>query len=78
MRFARQKEVTRAYRSSSHESTRLHSPGPGTLVGLYLSAKKANCEIRLVNLSEPVRDLPGLSDLWSVFEACGRAGTRLN
>ena len=77
MRFARPKEVTRAYRSSSYEMTRLDSPGPATLVGLYIAAKKATCEIRLVNLSKPVRDLSALSNLSSVLEACGRSGTRL-
>jgi anti-sigma B factor antagonist len=59
------------------EITRMDSAGLGTLVALYISAKNANCEIRLVNLSKPVRDLLGLSNLLSVFEACGRSGTRL-
>jgi anti-sigma B factor antagonist len=59
------------------EITRLDSAGLGTLVALYISAKNADCEIRLVNLSKPVRDLLGLSNLLSVFEACGRSGTRL-
>jgi len=58
------------------EITRLDSAGLGTLVGLYISAKNANCELRLANLSKPVRDLLGLSHLLSVFEACGRSGTR--
>lgn len=56
--------------------TRLDSAGLGALVALYISAKNANCELRLVNLSKPVRDLLGLSHLLSVFEACGQAGTR--
>ena len=59
------------------EVTRMDSAGLGTLVALYISAKNANCELRLVNLSTPVRDLLGLSNLLSVFEACGRSGTRL-
>lgn len=58
------------------EITRLDSAGLGVLVGLYISAKNANCELQLVNLSKPVRDLLGLSHLLSVFEACGQAGTR--
>lgn len=58
------------------EISRLDSAGLGVLVGLYISAKNANCELRLVNLSKPVRDLLGLSHLLSVFEACGQAGTR--
>jgi anti-sigma B factor antagonist len=59
------------------EVTRMDSAGLGTLVALYISAKNANCELRLVNLSKPVRDLLGISNLLSVFEACGRSGTRL-
>ncbi|MGH9713679.1 MAG: STAS domain-containing protein [Candidatus Acidiferrales bacterium] len=59
------------------EITRMDSAGLGTLVGLYISAKNANCELRLVNLSTPVRDLLGLSHLLSVFEAQGSCGTRL-
>jgi len=59
------------------EVTRMDSAGLGTLVALYISAKNANCELCLVNLSKPVRDLLGLSNLLSVFEACGRSGTRL-
>jgi anti-sigma B factor antagonist len=57
--------------------TSMDSAGLGTLVALYISAKSANCELCLVNLSKPVRDLLGLSHLLSVFEACGRSGTRL-
>jgi anti-sigma B factor antagonist len=59
------------------EITRMDSAGLGTLVALYISAKNANCELHLVNLSKPVRDLLGLSNLLSIFEACGRYGTRL-
>jgi anti-sigma B factor antagonist len=59
------------------EITRMDSAGLGTLVGLYISAKNANCELRLVNLSKPVHDLLGLSHLLSVFEAHGSCGTRL-
>jgi anti-sigma B factor antagonist len=59
------------------EITRMDSAGLGTLVALYISAKNANCELYLANLSKPVRDLLGLSNLLSVFEACGRCGTRL-
>lgn len=59
------------------EITRIDSAGLGTLVALYISAKNANCELHLVNLSKPVRDLLGLSNLLSIFEACGRYGTRL-
>jgi anti-sigma B factor antagonist len=54
----------------------MDSAGLGALVGLYISAKKAHCELQLVNLSPRIRELLGMSHLLSVFEACGRQGTR--
>jgi anti-anti-sigma factor len=54
----------------------MDSAGLGTLVGLYISAKKVGCELQLVNLSPRIRELLGMSHLLSVFEACGRQGTR--
>ncbi len=59
------------------ELTRMDSVGLGALVGIYISSKNANCDLRLVNLSKPIRELLGLTQLLSVFEACGRSGTRL-
>jgi anti-sigma B factor antagonist len=58
------------------EVTRLDSAGLGTLVALFISAKHANCELRLCNLSKPVQDLVGLSNLLSVLEICGKSGAR--
>ncbi len=54
----------------------MDSAGLGALVGLYISAKKAGCELQLVNLTPRIRELLGMSHLLSVFEACGRNGTR--
>jgi anti-sigma B factor antagonist len=54
----------------------MDSAGLGALVGLYISAKKAGCEMQLVNLSPRIRELLGVTHLLSVFEACGRQGTR--
>lgn len=59
------------------EVTRMDSAGLGALVGLYISAKNANCELVVINMSKPVRDLLGISQLLSIFEACGRFGTRM-
>jgi len=55
---------------------RMDSAGLGTLVALYISAKKTSCEFALVNYSPSVRKLLGLSNLLSVFEACGQSGMR--
>ena|SRR5579862_2024830 len=54
----------------------MDSSGLGALVGLYLSAKSAKCQLQLINLSKPVRDLLGLTNLLSVFESCADHGVR--
>jgi anti-anti-sigma factor len=56
--------------------TRMDSAGLGAVVGLYASARKAKCDFLLINYSKPVRDLLGLTNLLSVFEACAQTGTR--
>jgi anti-sigma B factor antagonist len=55
----------------------MDSSGLGTIVGLYISARNAGCRIELVNMSKPIRKLFALSQLLTVFEDCGRYGTRL-
>jgi len=57
--------------------TQMDSSGLGALVSLYVSAKKGNCDLLLINYSKPVRHLLGLTNLLSVFEAAGRHGARL-
>lgn len=59
------------------ELVRMDSAGLGAIVGLYVSAKKANCELLLINYNKSVRDLLGLTNLLSVFEDCGRTGMRI-
>jgi len=56
--------------------TQMDSSGLGTLVSLYVSAKKGNCDLLLVNYSKPVKHLLGLTNLLSVFEAAGRHGAK--
>ncbi len=55
----------------------MDSSGLGTLVGLYISAKGAKCQLQLLNLSPHIRDLLSLANVLSFFEECGRCGTRL-
>jgi anti-sigma B factor antagonist len=52
----------------------MDSSGLGTVVGLYVSARHAKCELQLVNFSKRVRELLGLSNLLGVFEDCGKYG----
>jgi anti-anti-sigma factor len=55
----------------------MDSSGLGTLVRLYVSAKSARCELELVNLNQRVRELLGLTNLLSVFSACGHYMTKM-
>lgn len=55
----------------------MDSMGIGTLVRLYVSAKKAGCTLELINLGKRVRDLLGVSHLLSVFSICGEQGIRM-
>jgi len=59
-----------------NEVTEMDSSGLGTLVSLYVSARKGNCELLLINYSKPVRHLLGLTNLLSVFETAGRHGAK--
>ncbi len=44
------------------------SSGLGSLVAVYLSAKRAKCELRLINLSQRIKDLFRLTNLSKIFE----------
>jgi anti-sigma B factor antagonist len=55
----------------------MDSSGLGALVRLYVSARSANCELQLVNLTQRVKELLGLTNLLSMFTACGQYMTRL-
>ena len=59
------------------EVARMDSSGLGALVGIYVSARKANCEFLLVNYNASVKDLLGITNLLSMFEDCARTGMRL-
>jgi anti-sigma B factor antagonist len=59
-----------------NEVTRMDSAGIGAIVGLYTSAKKAKCDFLLINYNKSVKDLLGITNLLSVFEACAQTGTR--
>jgi anti-sigma B factor antagonist len=46
----------------------IDSAGLGTLVGLYTSARSANCNIKLAKLNKRVKDLLQITKLLTVFE----------
>ena len=53
---------------------RMDSSGLGAIVGIYISARKVKCELFLINYNKSVQHLLGLTNLLSVFEACGQVG----
>jgi anti-sigma B factor antagonist len=58
------------------ELTLMDSTGLGTLVRLYLSARKTGCNLELVNLGVRIRQLLGASNLLSVFTIIGEHNIR--
>ena len=46
----------------------MDSSGLGTIVGLYLSARRQNCGLKLIHLNQRLRELFRLTKLASVFE----------
>ncbi len=55
----------------------MDSSGLGTVVRLYVSAKTAGCELQLVNLNQRIKELLGMTNLLSMFSACGQYLTKL-
>jgi anti-sigma B factor antagonist len=46
----------------------MDSSGLGALVSVYLSAKRQNCELKLVNLNQRLKELLSLTRLAKIFE----------
>jgi anti-sigma B factor antagonist len=44
------------------------SSGLGAIVGLYVSAKRTSCKLRLINLSQRVKELFSVTRLAPMFE----------
>ena len=59
-----------------NDVTRMDSAGLGAVVGAYTSARKGKCDFLLINYNKSIKDLLGLTNLLSVFEACARTNTR--
>jgi anti-sigma B factor antagonist len=49
----------------------IDSSGLGTLLATYISAKSAGCDLKLINLTQRIKDLLHLTRLASVFESWG-------
>jgi anti-anti-sigma factor len=46
----------------------MDSSGLGAIVGVYLSAKRQHCELKLINLNQRLQELFRITKLASVFE----------
>jgi anti-sigma B factor antagonist len=46
----------------------MDSSGLGTIVGLYLTARRQECQLKLINLNQRVKELFRLTKLGAVFE----------
>ncbi len=55
----------------------MDSSGLGAVVSIYISARHAGCELRLINLSKQVRELLRLTRVLSLFETCGVYNIRM-
>ena len=55
----------------------IDSSGLGAIIGVYVTAKKAPCELQLINLSKKVQDLLGMTKMLSVFESAGQYSARI-
>jgi anti-sigma B factor antagonist len=53
------------------------STGLGTLVRLYASAKSSGCTLELIHIGKRVKELLGLTNLWSVFAIIGENNMRM-
>jgi anti-anti-sigma factor len=51
--------------------TQMDSMGLGTIVGLYVSAKASGSTLILINLSQRVRELFRITNVWSILEVYG-------
>jgi len=51
----------------------MDSSGLGAIVAIYIAAKRDGWALNVVNYSDAIRKLLSLSNLLSLFEACGRA-----
>jgi len=57
--------------------TQMDSMGLGTIMGLYVSAKTAGSTLILINLSQRVRELFRITNVWSLLEVYGENIIRL-
>ena len=55
----------------------MDSAGLGSIMGLYVSARTRRCAFELMNANQQIRELFGISNVLSLFEAAGRQGGKM-
>ena len=53
------------------------SMGLGTLARLYVSARSVGCSLELINLSQQIRHLLGITNMLSIFTVIGENGIKM-
>jgi anti-sigma B factor antagonist len=56
------------------ELTHMDSMGLGTVVRLYVSAKSAGCDLKLINLGPRIQKILGVTHLLTVLASIGETG----
>ena len=51
--------------------THVDSSGLGAVVSVYTTARSAGCQFQISNLTEPVKNIFGLTRVLGAFESCG-------
>ena len=59
------------------EVTYMDSSGLGALVSVYVSTRRAGCDLQLINLTQRIRILLGMTHLLSVFETTDQDSIRM-
>jgi anti-sigma B factor antagonist len=55
----------------------MDSMGLSTIIRLYVSARSAGCDLELIHIGKRVRELLGVTNLLSIFTACGEHHVRI-
>jgi anti-sigma B factor antagonist len=55
----------------------MDSMGLGTILGLYVSAKSSGCRLILIHLSQRIRELLRVTNVWSILEVYGENIVRM-
>ncbi len=55
----------------------MDSAGLGSIASIYVSSKKAGCDLQLINLNKRVKELLGITHLLSVFAACSEYNVKM-